>query len=285
MTTKLFSKRVLWLLIPLLTLFNVSAWGASETAAYTLSCSTSGSNNSYTGNCDITVSSITWNVAGNSQQNPWRFGGKSFSKTDRCLYSKTAIADDITKIAVAFGANSGSITVNSVKLEVYSTAALAAAKGTGDVSSTTISYAASTTRNITVPDGKSWKGRYYCLKMNLTVSGSSNKYITVSSITFYTPTYSVTYNGNGNTGGSVPTDATAYKKGTTVTVKSNSGSLAKTGYTFSGWNTNTSGTGTNYTAGSGTFSITSDITLYAKWVAAGTSVTASGAASSNGTLS
>ena len=250
----------------LLTIGVGQMWGASETAAYTLSCSTSGSNNSYTGNCDITVSSITWNVEGNSQQDPWRFGGKSISKVNRCLYSKTAISDDITKIAVAFGANSGSsITINSVTLEVYSTAAKAAAKGTGDVSSTSIAYAASTTRNLTVPSGKSWKGRYYCLKMNLTVSGSSNKYISVSSITFYTPTYSVTYNGNGNTGGSVPTDATAYKKDATVTVKGNTGSLVKTGYTFGGWNTQADGNGTNYTAGSGTFTITADKTLYAKW--------------------
>lgn len=128
---------------------------------------------------------ITWNVNGNSQQNPWRFGGNKISNQTRTLYSKTAIDDDITKIAVAFGTNSGSITVNSVTLEVYSTASLAAAKGTGDVSSHTISYAASTTRTITVPSGKSWEGRYYCLKMALTVSGSSNKYITVNSITFY----------------------------------------------------------------------------------------------------
>jgi uncharacterized repeat protein (TIGR02543 family) len=79
------------------------------------------------------------------------------------------------------------------------------------------------------------------------------------------PTYTVTYNGNGNTGGSVPTDATKYESGTTVTVKGNTGSLAKTGWVFAGWNTNATGTGTNYTAGSGTFSITANTTLYAKW--------------------
>ena len=47
-------------------------------------------------------------------------------------------------------------------------------------------------------------------------------------------TYTVTYNGNGNTSGSVPTDATAYSSGATVTVKGNTGSLAKTCYTFKG---------------------------------------------------
>ena len=77
--------------------------------------------------------------------------------------------------------------------------------------------------------------------------------------------YTVTYDDNGATSGSVPTDANYYTSGSTVTVKTNSGSLAKTGYTFGGWNTNTLGTGTNYTAGTGTFSITEDKILYAKW--------------------
>ena len=181
--TKLFTYLSNWklkyfcALVMLLCIGVGNVWGVGETAAYTLSCTTSGSNNSYGGNCDITVSSITWNVNGNSQESPWRFGGNQISNTERTLYSKTAIDDDITKIAIAFGGNSGSITVNSVTLEVYSSAALAAAKGTGDVSSHSISYAESTTRNITVPDGKSWKGRYYCLKMNVTVSGKKNKYI------------------------------------------------------------------------------------------------------------
>lgn len=78
-------------------------------------------------------------------------------------------------------------------------------------------------------------------------------------------TYTVTYDGNGNTSGSVPSDATAYSSGATVTVKGNTGSLAKTGYTFGGWNTKDDGTGINYTAGSGTFSISANTTLYAKW--------------------
>ena len=78
--------------------------------------------------------------------------------------------------------------------------------------------------------------------------------------------YTVTYNGNGNTSGSVPTDNTEYDSGDEVTVKGNTGSLAKTGYTFGGWNTQADGNGTNYTAGSGTFNISANTTLYAKWI-------------------
>ena len=75
----------------------------------------------------------------------------------------------------------------------------------------------------------------------------------------------VTYNGNGNTGGAVPTDSSSpYSSGDTVTVLGNTGSLVKTGKTFSGWNTKADGSGTNYTAAQ-TFTISASITLYAKW--------------------
>ena len=79
------------------------------------------------------------------------------------------------------------------------------------------------------------------------------------------PLYTISYDGNGQTSGSVP--AISYHlKGSTVTVANNSGNLAKTGYTFDGWNTNPEGNGTNYIAGSGTVTMSNvDKTLYAKW--------------------
>ena len=75
----------------------------------------------------------------------------------------------------------------------------------------------------------------------------------------------VTYNGNTNSGGTVPTDASSpYLAGATVTVMGNTGSLVKTGYTFTGWNTQADGLGTNYNPGS-TFTMAGNTTLYAKW--------------------
>jgi hypothetical protein len=49
------------------------------------------------------------------------------------------------------------------------------------------------------------------------------------------PTYTVTYNGNGNTGGTAPVDANNYLAGASVTVLGNTGNLVKTGWTFVGW--------------------------------------------------
>lgn len=84
----------------------------------------------------------------------------------------------------------------------------------------------------------------------------------------------VTYDGNGNTAGSVPADTNQYAENATVTVPGNTGSLVKTGYTFSGWNTQADGNGTDRAAAS-TFAMgTENVTLYAKWTAAEVAISA-----------
>jgi uncharacterized repeat protein (TIGR02543 family) len=86
-------------------------------------------------------------------------------------------------------------------------------------------------------------------------------------------TYTVTYHGNGSTGGSVPVDSAVYLDGATVTTASNPGSLAKAGHSFAGWNTKADGTGTPRAAGS-TFAMgTADVSLYAVWTIASYTIT------------
>ncbi len=98
-------------------------------------------------------------------------------------------------------------------------------------------------------------------------------------------TYTVTYNGNNSTGGSVPVDSNNYQAGQTVTVLGNTGSLVKTNYTFVGWNTQANGSGTTYTQGQ-TFTMGSaNMTLYAKWTANPTyTVTYNGNGSTGGSV-
>ena len=82
--------------------------------------------------------------------------------------------------------------------------------------------------------------------------------------------YSVTYNGNGATAGTVPVDPSSpYLPGATVTVLANTGGLVDTGYTFAGWNTAANGSGNAYAAsGSATFTMpAADVMLYAQWTA------------------
>ncbi|GEM_PF-1302576 len=77
--------------------------------------------------------------------------------------------------------------------------------------------------------------------------------------------YNVTYDGNGNHTGSVPTDSNSYEQGSEVTVLDNAGNLEKTGQSFAGWNTASDGSGTLYEAGD-TFNIGNvGVTLYAVW--------------------
>ncbi len=77
------------------------------------------------------------------------------------------------------------------------------------------------------------------------------------------PTYTVTYDANTGTG-DIPIDSNNYLAGLTVTVLENS-TLTKTCHTFSGWNTQADGMGTDRSPLSTFIMGTSDVTLYAKW--------------------
>ena len=77
--------------------------------------------------------------------------------------------------------------------------------------------------------------------------------------------YAVAYDGNGATGGSVPSDGSSpYPYGSTVTVL-HAGSMTRRGYSFAGWNSQPDGFGFFVYPGE-TFSMpASDVTLYAQW--------------------
>jgi len=101
------------------------------------------------------------------------------------------------------------------------------------------------------------------------VAGAS--YTNNASVTLYTkwyawPTYTITYNPNGATSGTAPASQTK-TNGISLTLASNSGNLARTGYTFAGWNTAAAGSGTSYAAGAN-YTANVSVTLYAKWAVA-----------------
>jgi len=75
--------------------------------------------------------------------------------------------------------------------------------------------------------------------------------------------YSVIYKPNGALSGNPP-DEYAYQKRYTATV-SGKNTLVRTGYIFSGWNTSSDGTGTQYSEGDDIEIGMSNITLYAQW--------------------
>ena len=106
------------------------------------------------------------------------------------------------------------------------------------------------------------------LRWNINTTGGNSQGIAIDNVsvtaTFAAAGFSVTYNDNASTSGTVPTDATSYASGANVTVLGNTGTLLRAGYTFAGWNTAANGSGTNYVAGD-IFAITANTILYARW--------------------
>ena len=174
-------------------IFSIGQVWAAEQVAYTLAPAT-GSNNSYAGNCDVTISGITWNVTGNATMVPWRIGGKNLSGVNREVYSKTAMSDAITKVELEVGTAS-SVTVNSLKLIVASNADFSTV-----IDEVTKDFAASSTITFapTSPATEWAKDAYFKFVFNVTIDGT-NKYVQFSGAKFYkevstetceTPTFS-----------------------------------------------------------------------------------------------
>jgi uncharacterized repeat protein (TIGR02543 family) len=115
-------------------------------------------------------------------------------------------------------------------------------------------------------------GTSYALgQVNAIVSGSPTLYAQWTGAT-----YAVQYNGNQNSSGSAPNSQSYVYGGATITLATNSGSLFRTGYTFSGWNSQPDGSGTAYSVSATGVSVASDTVLFAYWVALPLNFTVSG---------
>jgi uncharacterized repeat protein (TIGR02543 family) len=101
---------------------------------------------------------------------------------------------------------------------------------------------------------------------NLGIFGAGNKDVNYVKYVRCARAFSdqITYNANGADSGTVPAVQTKLYN-VDLTLQTNSGSLVRTGFTFSGWNTRADGSGTDYAAG-GTYTNNDAVTLYAKWL-------------------
>ena len=146
-----------------------------------------GSNNSYAGNCDITIEGITWNLTGNSTMLPWRIGGKNLTGVDRAVYSKTAMESAVSKVVLTTGTYNLSA-VNSAKLLVANNADF-----TGAVE---YSFTFVASSDIEIPISAA-AGSYYKFVFNVS-AGNSNKYLQFAGAKFYSA------EGTGEGGGETP---------------------------------------------------------------------------------
>ena len=123
---------------------SVNGW-AVEVVHYTLDGTKTGSGSGYGTANDITQDGMSWKVTGNTSMTPWRIGGNSINKTDRPVYSTTAMGSAITKVELTVGTAS-SITVNSLKLLVYNNSDL---KDTHKIDEVSKTFSASSTITFT----------------------------------------------------------------------------------------------------------------------------------------
>ena len=89
--------------------------------------------------------------------------------------------------------------------------------------------------------------------------------------------YTVTFNGNTNTGGATAAQSSNYNVAANLTANG----FTKTGYTFSGWDTVAGGGGTAYADGA-SYPFTTDVTLYAQWTINSYTVTFNGNTNTGG---
>jgi uncharacterized repeat protein (TIGR02543 family) len=127
-----------------------------------------------------------------------------------------------------------------------------------------------------------------------TTSGGAVVYSNTASITIYSDItlyanwasnsdWRIDYDGNSNTGGTIP-DFQSVTRTLPIATRTNSGALARTGYLFDGWNSNSGGTGTPYATGE-TITPIANTVLYAKWVATSFPISFDSNTATSGTMS
>ncbi len=145
---------------------------------YTLDGTITASGNAYASASDVTQNGVSWKVTGNTEQSPWRIGGKSLSSIDRDVYSTTPISYNVGKIEITHG-NASNITVNSMTIVVASDASFSKI-----VSTLSADFAANGTVTVNRPEGADWTNCYYKIVYNVSVAGSSNRFLEFSKAVF-----------------------------------------------------------------------------------------------------
>lgn len=137
--------------------------------------------------------------------------------------------------------------------------------GTGAPSSQTKQYGTALTLSTTKPTrtGYTFLGWATSASATTATYSAGGSYTANASATLYAvwqiKTYAITYNSNGGSG-SVANQTKTY--GTPLTLQSSG--YTRTGYTLTGWNTASDGSGTSYALG-GSYTANSAATLYAQW--------------------
>jgi uncharacterized repeat protein (TIGR02543 family) len=174
----------------------------------------------------------------------------------------------ITALLTVNKASQGSLTVTSTSGTLGSPLTLTTSGGTGIGAITYTTATSGCSISGSAPYTLSSTAERTCAV--IATKASDANYLSISSsstsVVITALRYTVTYHGNLNGGGSVPTDASTYIDGESITVLG-AGSLTKTGYTFIGWTTNPADTSTLLLNPATVLVNAANISLHAVWSA------------------
>ena len=162
-------------------------------------------------------------------------------------------------------------------------------KNAADATGTTASQTASTSTTLNA-NGFTRAG-YTFLYWNTAANGSGASYSSAYTYSFaagltlyaiWSQNFTISYSGNGANSGDTPTAQSYYVGGPRLTVSSNSGNFARTGYTLVGWNSVANGTGTAFAIGGANATFSGDTTLYAQWLGSTYSILYTGNSNTSG---
>lgn len=184
----------------LVTLGVGNVWG-TDAPIYTLTPYNTGSDATSTGYANATNAScededkevtIVWNVTGNTNQVPWRIGGKASSSgvTDtfyRNIYSKSILSSaNVTKVILSHGTTDLTSNHGCDSVELF--VSTSENRGGTIVSKMLRTFKASDTIIFTRPAGADWSDKYFTIRYKIHVKGTSNKHLQFVSAVFYAST-------------------------------------------------------------------------------------------------
>ena len=248
------------------------------------------SNITLTAQWNVNSYNLTWNLGGGTTTSAGTgiASGVSSNTTSSVAYGTSLTAPTVTKANYDFSGWSPSVASTMPAAATTYTATWTAKKYNVTTSLTNMSVSSGTTGTNAATYGSNYSltlaaadGYVLPTTITVTIGGSaapsgSFSYSYSTGVVTITGSYitgnivitaageenvfRVTYSGNGNTGGTVPSDATAYDPDAEVTVAA--GVPTKTNYTFVGWLNSVDNT--IYRAGQA-FTITAHTTLTAQW--------------------
>jgi predicted outer membrane repeat protein len=258
---------------------SVNANGADTTITFQYRLSTgdgsslSGTPATVSGTSATAVSAAITDLTCNTTYD-FRVIGVSSSGTvngsDASFTTSACPALSVSKGAASVAENAGvGPTTVTITRNTDTTSALTVNLSSSDTTEATVPATAtilagqpSVTVNLTAVDDAIVDGTQ-AVTITATATGFTSGTTTIQVTDNDVPTYTVSYNANGATSGTAPVSQIKTQN-IPLTLASNTGTLAKTWYTFAGWNTAANGSGTNYAPGA-TYSGNAALTLYAKW--------------------